>query len=286
MEGNTKLQSTYSTADLVGPGIGGLLVQLFGAALAILADALSYVVAAATLLTIRAAENEIAGSDRTPERMRSEVVAGVRWVLREPVLRSQLIGLTAGGFGLFMVIPIIYVYAYGSLHFSPGLLGALFVLHGAAGLVGLLMSRAVVDRIGLGKTMWLSQLGIAGGVLALPLASFGAAIAVFAAGFTVNGIAEMIQDVNQVTLRQSLTPPSLQGRMNATFRLCYWGAWPVASLLGGALASWLGAADTILAGGSLGLAAAALIAFSPLGRLRLASPLGAEVPAPSDGGGT
>jgi hypothetical protein len=77
----------------------------------------------------------------------------------------------------------------------------------------------------------------------------------------------MVQNVNQVTLRQSLTPAPLQGRMNATFRLFFWGSWPLASLRGGLLASWAGPVDALLAGGAVALAAAAIIAFSPLGRL-------------------
>jgi hypothetical protein len=104
---------------------------------------------------------------------------------------------------------------------------------------------------------------------------------VLAVCFVVVGLSEMLQDVNQVTLRQSLTPAALQGRMNATFRLFFWGSWPVASLAGGAVAASLGPVVAILSGGGLALAAAAIIAFSPVGRLATHPEF--ESPAPRSG---
>ncbi len=101
----------------------------------------------------------------------------------------------------------------------------------------------------------------------MPAAQFGQPIVVMGGALLVIGVAASIQDVNQVTLRQSLTPDRLQGRMNAIYRLFYWGSMPVASFLGGFLGDRLGASTAIEIGGLIALGAAIVIALSALGRL-------------------
>ena len=265
LAGNQRLQMTGSIAALAGPGLAGILIQLLGAARAITANSITFLFSAGMLLLIRA---EASGGTPAVTSIRDEIAEGWRWVFGNRLLRSQLIGLTMGGFGLFMALPVILVFIYGSLRLTPGVAGAVFVVEGAASLVGLWLAPRVVRRLNLGRTMWVSQVGMGLGVAAIPLASLGPAVLLLALALIVVGISDSVQDLNQVTLRQSLTPARLQGRMNATFRLFFWGSGPVAALAGGALASWIGAAPTIVAGGGLSMLAAAAIALSPLGRLR------------------
>ncbi len=264
--GNQRLQMTFSVANLVGPGLAGILIQLVGAARAIAANSLSFLFSAVLIALIRAEPQIETKASRS--KLRDEIAEGLRWVFHNPLLRSQLIGITLGGFGLLMALPVILIYAYGSLHLTPGVAGGVFVLEGAASLAGLLLAPRVVRRLTLGTTMWVSQVGLGLGVMLIPLASLGWPVILFALALMLTGFSDSIQDLNQVTLRQSLTPDRLQGRMNATFRLFFWGTWPVANIAGGALATWIGAAPAIVVGGGLSLLAATVIALSPLGRLR------------------
>jgi predicted MFS family arabinose efflux permease len=264
--GNQRMQMTFSVANLVGPGLAGILIQSVGAALAIVANSLSFLLSALLIASIRA-EPRIKPRE-SPTRLRGEIVEGLRWVFRSPLLRSELIGLTLGGFGVLMTLPVILLYAYGTLHLTPGEAGAIFVLEGAAGIAGLLVAPQVVRRLSLGTTMWVSQVGLGLGVMLIPLASLGLPLIALGLSLMLFGFADSIQDVNQVTIRQSLTPDRLMGRMNATFRLFFWGTWPVANLAGGLVASWIGPAPAIVIGGGLSLLAAIIIALSPIGRLR------------------
>ena len=269
LEGNTKMHAAHSLADLVGPGLAGVLVQALGAARAIGLDALSYLVSIAMLLSIRTPEaREPFVEGAPPPSIRREIAEGLRWVWNQPLIRSQLIGLTVGGLGFWMALPMALVFIYDVIHLSPALAGLVFVFEGVAALLGLLISAAVVRFLNLGRTMWVTQLVIAAGLLLFPVAALGFPFAVLAASAFLLGLADTVQDVNQVTLRQTQTPRRLQGRMNATFRLFFWGTQPVASFLGGALASHVGPGATIFVGGVLAVGSAALIAFSPLGRVR------------------
>jgi len=269
-EGYMKLDTSFSIANLVGPGLGGVLIQLISAPLALIGNAATYLISALMLIFIRRPEPELGRSALgapAASRIRDEIAEGLRWVFGHPVLRSELLGITSAIFGLVMVQPLVLVFAYRSLHFSPSLLGAIFTLEGVAGLVGLWASARVVRLLGVGPTMWLTQVVVALGTLLMPVAQFGQPIVVMGGSLLVIGVAASIQDVNQVTLRQSLTPDRLQGRMNAIYRLFYWGSMPVASFLGGFLGDRLGASTAIEIGGVIALGAAIVIALSALGRL-------------------
>ncbi len=269
-EGYMKLDTSFSIANLVGPGLGGVLIQLISAPIALIGNAATYLISAVMLIFIRRPEPELGRSAPgapAASRIRDEIAEGLRWVFGHPVLRSELLGITSAIFGLVMVQPLVLVFAYRSLHFSPSLLGAIFTLEGVAGLVGLWASARVVRLVGVGRTMWLTQVVVALGTLLMPVAQFGQPILVMGGALLVIGVAASIQDVNQVTLRQSLTPDRLQGRMNAIYRLFYWGSMPVASFLGGFLGDRLGASTAIEIGGLIALGAAIVIALSALGRL-------------------
>jgi MFS family permease len=268
-EGYTKLDTSFSISALVGPGLGGLLIQALTAPIALLANSVTYLVSAVMLLLIRRPEPtlEVFSEGSALGRIRDEIVEGLRWVFGHAILRSIVIGLTFAWFGFAMVQPLILVFAYRSLHFSPSLMGAILTLEGVSGIVGLWTCAMVVRRLGLGRTMWVTQLVMAAALLAIPLARFGQPVVVMGAALVTFGAAVTIQDLNQVTLRQFLTPDRLQGRMNSIFRLFYWGSTPVASFLGGVLGERLGPSTTITIGGGLCLIAVLGISLSAMGRL-------------------
>ena len=81
--------------------------------------------------------------------------------------------------------------------------------------------------------------------------------------------------IAQVSYRQAICPPRLQGRMNSVMRFIVWGTIPIGTLLGGALATWIGFRETIVVaaiGGGLG---ALFLFFSPQRHLR-------DLPEPVD----
>jgi predicted MFS family arabinose efflux permease len=268
-EGYTKLDTSFSISALVGPGLGGLLIQALTAPIALLANSVSYLVSAVMLLLIRRPEPDLdyVNEGSAIARIRNEIVEGLRWVFGHAILRSIVLGLTFAWFGFGMVQPLILVFAYRNLHFTPSLMGAIFTIEGVSGLAGLWASAIVVRRLGLGRTMWAMQLIMAAALFVIPLARFGAPVFVITVALATFGVAVTIQDLNQVTLRQFLTPDRLQGRMNSIFRLFYWGSTPVASFLGGVLGDRLGPSTTIAIGAGLCLLAVPAIGLSAMGRL-------------------
>src|SRR5713226_7251150 len=179
-EGYTKLDTSFSISALVGPGLGGLLIQALTAPIALLANSVSYLGSAAMLVLIRRPEPDLDYVSKGPAitRIRKEIVEGLRWVFGHPILRSIVLGFTFAWFGFSMTEPLILVFAYRTLHFTPSLMGAIFTVEGLSGLVGLWISAMVVRRLSFGRTMWMMQLVMAAALFAIPLARFGAPIVV------------------------------------------------------------------------------------------------------------
>lgn len=266
LEANARLEVSMSAAQLGGPGLGGLLVQAFGGARAVLVDAASFAVSVLTLLGIRHHETR----ERTqPQRhLLREVGEGLRHVFGHPVLRAQILCMGAAGLFAHAFEAPLYVFAYDRLHLSPGLLGAILTTEGAGAVVATFFTARVTRRLGVGPTIALLD-GMSIALTALiPLAIFVPPAALLFPLFTFVGVGGTIGNIAQVTLRQSLSPPHLQGRMTAVFRTVFWGTWPLGSLLGGIVAGVIGASTTIWASALLALAANMTILLTPLWRVR------------------
>ncbi len=235
-EANSKLELGRSAAEIAGPGVAGGMVQLVTAPFALLADAVSFVVSALLLASIRVVEPP---RPRDPDsRVREEIREGMRWVWRHPVLRplTGATGILAFFNSLLEAVYLLYVTRH--LALAPAALGVIFALGGVGFLLGAVGAGGVARRIGAGRTLILALALVGLGDLATPLVGgppqlcFGAALAAF--------------KVITASLRQGSTPDRLQGRMNATVRLLVEGLTPLGALAGGVLGQGIGLRPTLL----------------------------------------
>ena len=130
------------------------------------------------------------------------------------------------------------------------------------------MSSRAVATLGLGRAILAGVISSPVGLAMVPLAVFLPPVPwLFFANFVV-GVAITTMDIQQVSLRQSLTPSHLQGRMNATFRTFFWGVWPLANFAGGFLGDRIGFVPTFLIAAAVALVPVVIVIVSPIGRLR------------------
>jgi MFS family permease len=269
VEGNTKMQVTFSLASLAGPGLGGAIIQLVGYARAVGVSAVSYLASVANLFWIRREAAAAVTSSTHRLSVGGDIMEGLRLVFRHPVLRSLLLALSVEGAGFQLALPIVLIFFYRNLHLTPTESGIVLAAIGIGSIASLSVAATIVRRIGLGPAMAVGEVSFGLTFLAVPLALVVPAFPYLTALFFLSGFGATIFDVNQVPVRLSLTPARLQGRMNATFRTIFWGVWPVANVVGGLTASAIGAVATMIIGGSIVLVAGAIIFLSPLGRLRV-----------------
>lgn len=261
IEGNAKVQMTLSVTQLAGPGLAGLLIQAIGGARAITVDAVSYLASWVSLLFIHTSEPP---ARSTGEPLLAGLGDGVRHVWRNPVLRSLILIVGFSIFGSHAAEAVEYPFAYHTLNFTPGLFGVLLSLGGVGAIAGSLAAQLATRRLGVGVTIGLTGVLMGLGYWGLAAAVVLPAVPIVAAVFFVFGLLDPIHNVNQVSLRQALTPDRLQGRMNAAFRTVYWGAWPLGNIVGGYLGTRFGLVPVIIGGGAWTAVVSAIAFVTPL----------------------
>lgn len=276
--GNGALETIRSSAQVAGPGIGGGLVQLLGAALAIVADAVGYALSALFLWGIKQPESL---PERGPDAsLRRDIGEGLRFVFRHRLLRVIAVTTALGNFFTALLMATQSVFLVRVLGLAPGVVGLVLAASALGGLAGALCAGRLAARLGQARIIWLSALVTGPFALLWPLSGRGAGAALFALGSGVVFFGAVVYNVAQVSFRQSLCPPRLLGRMNATLRFLMWGTLPLGALAGGALADAFGA-RTALVWCAVGFLAVPLpLLLSPLRRMRDLP--GAE-PAPEAG---
>lgn len=278
VEGNSKLEISRSGAQLAGPAIGGILIQILKAPVAIAADAISYLGSAVFVSWIRKKEPP-PETHGTKPRMRAQIGEGLGYVWRHPYLRP--IAFCTGSANLFgtMTLAVMLLFAYKRLNLTPGVVGAALAVGNAGFLLGAFASRRVTARLGVGRAIVVSiMVAGAGGVL-LPLATPGTGAALIAVSMALIGLGSVIYNINQVSLRQAITPHRMQGRMNATMRFMVWGTMPIGALAGGVLGGTIGLRPTLWVAAIGGLFPFLPPLLSPVRRLR-------EIPAADLGDGS
>jgi MFS family permease len=249
VEGNSKLQVTVSVAQMAGPALAGLLIQLVGAARAVSVDAASFVVSVLSLLWIHKAEPVPRPTSATGRSSFStEMLEGIRFVFGNATI-SRIAGASAtSNLGGNIFFAVYLIYAYRVLHLSPGVMGVILGAGAVGGLVGALIASLVADRLGLGPALFLSVMLAPLSMILVPVAQLGFAIPLlFASQFIVSFLLP-VYNINQVSLRQAITPDHIQGRMNATVRTIIWGTIPIGAFIGGLVGGDFGLLTAIYLG--------------------------------------
>jgi MFS family permease len=265
IDGNAKLELTRSGAQLGGPALSGGLVGSLGAPTALTADAVSFVASVMSLLAIRRREPR-APRPAVRTSMRADIMAGLRYVLGHRFLRP--IAMCTSTWNLFgnMYFAMLMLFCVRDLGMSPGTIGVAFSIGSVGSIAGALVATRVGRALGIGRTIVLSAaLGTSGLLVALAPAAHPVPFVIAA---TFLGGVGVVYNITQVSLRQAITDPRFQGRMNATMRFVVWGTIPIGNLLGGTLGSTIGLRPTMVVGSAGTLLAVIPVIFSPVRTLR------------------
>ena len=268
VEGNQKLQTSASASGVIGPSIASVLMQLLGAALSVLADVFGTLASVFTLAAIRKPEPDPAPSSPDGQRhFFAEMKEGIRVVTGNKLLWTQAGCTGTSNLGANMFGLALLLYAYRTLGISKGVIGIAFSIASVGFLLGVLICPTVTRRLGLGRTIALSIAAGFGQFIVL-LANHTYAVLLIGVAEFVAAIGVPIYNINQVSLRQIITPNRLQGRMNATMRTIIWGTIPAGSLLGGIFVSVWGIIPTLIVGALISGGASLWIVLGPIFKLQ------------------
>ena len=234
---NGKLQTTTTATDLGGKGLAGLLIQLVGAPLAIIANAIGFALSALALTAIRHDEPR---PDKTTDSPRHQIAEGIAQVLGRPVLRTMAIFLVGAGGGLSAYYALSTVFLARTVGLPAGAIGWVFAGGGIGGVIGGLLTPRAADRLGTGRLLRLCTAVTFPFGLLIPLTRPGWGVVLYIAGGAMVGAGVAAYNVLSLSLTQTICPPELLGRAFSVIRLIVLGASAVGSILAGLLGTWLG----------------------------------------------
>lgn len=264
VEGNSKLGASNSLAEMTGPPLAGVLIQSIGAPLAVLVDALSFLVSALSIGLIRPHEIQPAAPAEKREPAWREIREGLHTLFGHPLLRKLAVYTTGRTFfgGTFAALYAIYIVR--ELRMTLALYGVLVALGGLGALIGSLLVTRLSRRFGAKRTLLSGALLHSSLALLTPLAG-GPSLLLLA----MLGISQLIGDsgfglyaITEVSLRQSSVPVTVQGRVSAVMGFLENGVAPLGAVLAGVVSEYMGIRLTLLCGAGGMLLSAAWLAFA------------------------
>jgi MFS family permease len=270
VEASARVEAANSVGSIVGPGIGGFLVQVLTAPIALVADGLSFLFSAIVIGSIQVVEPPpIPPTEQAS--VRSQIAEGLRLVVATPILRAIAGCGAIHNFFSRMIDALFVLYAVKELHLGPVELGLVFAAGGPGALLGAVAVGWLGRHLGTGPTIvWLQALTGMSRLL-IPLAGGPVWLALLVLGVSefLLGFVRIAFNITQVSLRLAMTADRMHGRVNATIRFLMWCVTPFGALAGGLLATTaLGLRGTLLLAGVGVLAAVVPLLVRPLRTVR------------------
>ena len=264
---NSKIMMSYALGQSVGPGFGGIMVEMLGAPMAVLTDATTYFLSAFYLFKIKHREVR---TQHQQESIFRQIVGGFRFVAEQPHIRSLLWLVTANNFFQNAVMAILVLYATREIGVRPGLFGITVSVGGLGAVMGAVGAEQLGRRFGPGPFVILSTTVVAIAALCFPLVHTGDFFGVvgLAATCFVLSAGNSSITVFAWTIRQTLTPSTVLGRMNGAFRFLVTGIMPFGALFGGWLGETIGIRPTLIVSGVALVLVAVSGRFTPLMKLK------------------
>ena len=248
LEGNSTLQASTSVAEFAGPSLAGVLVQVFTAPVALLADAFSFLTSAAALFSLRI-EEVPRKTEAEQQHFWHELVEGLRFVLNNSVLRALIASAGVLNFtgGVFDALLVLYVTR--NLGLGAAFYGVMYTVGSLSGIGGAFLATWLTKRLGTAKVTSAAAILIAIGWLFIPLASgsLGVVIASIVVGMLIAGMGNTLFNIAAQTLVQTSTPDHLLGRVHSSDTFISMGSLPLGALLGGVLGNLIGLHSVLLA---------------------------------------
>jgi len=269
VDGNASLQISQSVAQIGGPTLGGNLIAVVAAPFAILVDSLSFFVSGGFISAIARREEppkRRTGPSGRPAAMLTEIAEGLRYVLGNRYLRPIAACTATSNLFAAALFAIFPVLVWQQLKLPPAFYGTVMGLASVGFLAGAGLSNRLPGGIGIGRTIIVSG-GMASPaflLIALTPENLNLAAVTLFVGWFVAGMTQVIYNVAQISLRQAITPPEMQSRMNATMRFINWGTIPIGSVMGGALATFVPVRVALVVAALAASAAVLPVLASPL----------------------
>src|SRR5580698_4995416 len=226
LEGNARLQTSAQAAQVAGPGLGGLLAQLAGPVCGLFADALTFLVSAACLLSLRPGPEPKPVRAGRPHMFR-QIAEGLEPWRHGGFLLPMLAVAAMINFGMLGVFALRIVFLVRTDGAAAGTVGALISVGSLGGILGAALASRTVSRFGSARTYVAVNVATAPFMLLLPASGPGWRLVLFPVGSFVVLAGSAMSGVITFTFRANYIPANLLGRVSAATGFVVSGTVPL-----------------------------------------------------------
>ncbi|MDF3289067.1 MFS transporter [Streptomyces silvisoli] len=252
---NARLEATSQLATTGGPALSGLFMRVVSAPVLMLGDALSYFVSFGCLALTKDSEVQQRLEAGPRRALAAEIGEGLRFVRDQPVIRRLVVAMGFSNLFVCMVSTLMPILVLRTMGLDAFMLGVVMTCGSIGGVLGASLAPMLRRRLSDGTVIAGGLVAAAVFVMVNPVAGLISrdhrnlgTVLLTIAEFCMTAAA-LVYNVTQVSLRQSLCPKHLLGRMNASIRFVVWGSIPISALLAGWLSSLMGVVPTLWVGG-------------------------------------
>jgi predicted MFS family arabinose efflux permease len=274
-QGNSVLEGSRSAAQIGGPALGGTVISLLSAPIAVVAGSSFFLLSFLSIRTMRRRERQA----KYGEGLWWQIHEGLQLVVRDSSLRTVCLAPGIFRFFLAALMTVYLLFLPRTLQLPGPVVGLALAAMGVGAVAGSILAARLPRRLGYGRVVVVGAAIGDGVLLGVPGLHGSSAVTItllVAINFMFGTFGQLV-DVTVMAVRQAITPIQLQGRVVATINFAGMGLNPLGSLLGGYLAEQWGLRLTLLLAAAGLLLSPVLLALSPLARL------GTVLPTPSSG---
>jgi MFS family permease len=266
---NSKLEASRSISSIAGPSLAGGLIAILTAPFAMIIDAISFLISSILIHFVKSDEQM---NPTNNKNIFKAIKEGLAIILKEPIFKSITFSTAILNFcgSAFGAVYILYVVNF--LGISSFSLGLILGLGSAGALLGSFITNKFIQSLGIGRTLMISCIFIVFGSIIVPLIPAQVnpytKLILLCFGQLLSSIGSTVYFITQVTLRQTITPNHLLGRVNASNRFISRGFMPIGAFIGGILGSWISIKLTLLIFGFGFILSAIILLLSPVAKLK------------------
>lgn len=242
---NSLTVASSGIAALSGPGLGGVLVGMMGAASCMVLDAISYLVSAVMLGALPRPDNR-RPTPSARSSFHAELSDGFAYIGTRPLLRTALLLGTIGNLIGAALIAIAPLYIVRTLHEHAFVMGLIYASEGAAGLAGAALAPRIVEAWGSARVVLRCSLPLPLVLALLPIAFHGAGAVLFGLGIFGFAVILSFLGIALITHRQRTVPADMLPRVLAITHMVSHGSAPFGALAAGGLATIFGIRAALL----------------------------------------
>ncbi|WP_117168054.1 MFS transporter [Paraliobacillus sediminis] len=236
----------FNTAVLVAPGLGGLIISFYNPGYALLLNSFSFLVAFFAILSINLKQE--------PQKLNKkrsfwiDIKEGFQFVIQTKPILFTNVAMLASIFGTTLFLTMIIFHLTDTINLTVEQTGILISIGGIGAIAGALVTNSLSKRYSYRRILFVSSFIGGVSIVLFGIASTYFLLIIFNA---LGTFAASLMNPCIVTIRQTLTPDHLLGRVQATSRFMTWILMPLAAFLAGLLANEFGTNFTIILGGTV-----------------------------------